>query len=175
MTTVIELAKYFRKRYAEERGYQLNDWVAQKLCYYAQAWHLVWTGKPLFTEQIQAWSGGPVAPELYRAQKYDPDLLAGESAIDGLERVVADRVFETYGHESGQRLSELTHREDPWRDARGNAAPGDRTNEEIPREAIKAYFERLAEDLSVPNGEETFEETLKKTSRQYAEVLRRLA
>src|SRR4051812_1622007 len=37
----------------------------QKLCYYSQAWHLVWEETPLFNERIQAWANGPVSPALY--------------------------------------------------------------------------------------------------------------
>ena len=41
----------------------------QKLCYYSQAWALVWDDAPLFNEDFQAWANGPVCPELfYKAQ-----------------------------------------------------------------------------------------------------------
>ena len=31
----------------------------QKLCYYAQAWSLVWDDRPLFKERLEAWANGP--------------------------------------------------------------------------------------------------------------------
>ncbi|HHU17812.1 MAG TPA: DUF4065 domain-containing protein [Clostridiales bacterium] len=37
----------------------------QKICYYAQAWHLALEGGPLFHERFEAWIHGPVCPELY--------------------------------------------------------------------------------------------------------------
>lgn len=37
----------------------------QKLCYYAQAWSLVWDNVPLFDEDFEAWASGPVCPELF--------------------------------------------------------------------------------------------------------------
>jgi uncharacterized phage-associated protein len=37
----------------------------QKLCYYSQAWHLVWDERPLFDERIEAWANGPVTRSLY--------------------------------------------------------------------------------------------------------------
>jgi len=41
----------------------------QKLVYYCQAWHLVWEGRPMFRERIEAWASGPVVPELYEAHR----------------------------------------------------------------------------------------------------------
>ena len=37
----------------------------QKLCYYAQAWSLVWDDTPLFDEEFYAWTNGPVCKELF--------------------------------------------------------------------------------------------------------------
>ena len=47
----------------------------QKLCYYAQAWSLVWDERPLFNEEIQAWAFGPVCSELYEKHR-------GEYVVD---------------------------------------------------------------------------------------------
>lgn len=35
------------------------------LCYYTQAYSLVWDGKPLFSNDIYAWTDGPVIEDLY--------------------------------------------------------------------------------------------------------------
>jgi uncharacterized phage-associated protein len=48
---------------------EIDVFKLHKLLYYAQAWHLVWEGEPLFPEQIEAWAGGPVIPELYKFHK----------------------------------------------------------------------------------------------------------
>ena len=42
----------------------MSTWKLQKLCYYSQAWSLVWDEEPLFSEDIQAWAHGPVIPKL---------------------------------------------------------------------------------------------------------------
>nr|WP_255365881.1 type II toxin-antitoxin system antitoxin SocA domain-containing protein [Corynebacterium sp. NML130628] len=31
-----------------------------KICFFAQGWHLAWTGLPLFEGELQAWAKGPV-------------------------------------------------------------------------------------------------------------------
>ncbi|VEI13109.1 Uncharacterized phage-associated protein [Trueperella bialowiezensis] len=41
----------------------------QKLVFYAQAESLATTGQPLFSEDFQAWRGGPVSLALYRQHR----------------------------------------------------------------------------------------------------------
>jgi len=42
----------------------------QKLCYYSQAWGLVWNNQiPLFEQDFQAWRDGPVNKELFDLHK----------------------------------------------------------------------------------------------------------
>ena len=52
--------------YAKKRNSSVDNLKLQKLLYYAQAWHLVFRGKPLFRERIEAWVHGPVVPLIYR-------------------------------------------------------------------------------------------------------------
>ncbi|MGH2922383.1 MAG: Panacea domain-containing protein, partial [Gaiellaceae bacterium] len=47
----------------------MDTWKLQKLLYYCQVWHLVWEGKPLFSERIEAWSNGPVVRDIYDAHR----------------------------------------------------------------------------------------------------------
>jgi len=119
----------------------------QKLCYYSQAWHLVWDETPLFPERIQAWANGPVAPALYRLHRlqYTVDHVEGGD-VDTLapnETETIDVVLDFYGDMSGAELSELTHREAPWRDARGDTPPGARSEEPITHESMAEYYEGL--------------------------------
>lgn len=55
MACVFDVAKYILCQCGK-----MSTWKLQKLCYYAQAWHLAWTGNPIFAEDFQAWSNGPV-------------------------------------------------------------------------------------------------------------------
>ena len=59
--SVLDVAAYI----LDKRG-KMSTWKLQKLCYYAQAWSLVWDEEPLFEENIEAWANGPVVPRLYR-------------------------------------------------------------------------------------------------------------
>jgi uncharacterized phage-associated protein len=90
----------------------------QKLLYYSQAWHVVWLGTALFPDRIEAWKMGPVVPVIFNAHKYEslPTLSAGQIPTESL--AIIDEVLRGYGARTGQFLSTLTHKEEPWKQAR---------------------------------------------------------
>lgn len=55
----VELAKYIVCKMAE-RGENINHLKLQKLLYYVQVWHLVYSDEPLIDEDFEAWLHGPV-------------------------------------------------------------------------------------------------------------------
>ena len=143
MATVLDVATYILRKQG-----QMTTWKLQKLCYYAQAWSLVWDEKPLFTAHIEAWANGPVIPRLYLAHrgrfKVAPDDIGGNpNALTTVQRETVDAVLEHYGDKSSQWLSQLTHMEAPWREARVDLAPGERGHAEIANEAMAEYYESL--------------------------------
>ena len=119
----------------------------QKLVYYSQAWSLVWDGKHLFRDKIEAWASGPVAPRLYKAHrgKYEVKKIVGGDArtLKAPQRESVDSVLKYYGDKPPHWLSELTHQETPWKMARVGLIPGQRGNREITREAMAEYYSSL--------------------------------
>lgn len=119
----------------------------QKLLYYAQAWSLVWDERPLFHERIEAWANGPVVPEAYEVHRGKFGLDSWPNGdplkLDDNAQKTVDAVLRFYGKWSPPRLSELTHREDPWRVARAGLAPGERGDEEITLASMAEYYGAL--------------------------------
>ena len=66
MATIFDVANYFRWRVDYDAGDNITALKLQKLCYYAQAWHLAFTGEPLFEEEFQAYDHGPLNYELWK-------------------------------------------------------------------------------------------------------------
>ena len=105
----------------------LSTWKLQKLCYYSQAWSLVWDDEPLFLEEIQAWANGPVVRDLYLAHRthfsVSPGFFkAGDAGeLDEEQALTVDIVLRDYGDLSAAELSAMTHNESPWRRARRRA------------------------------------------------------
>lgn len=121
----------------------------QKLVYYSQAWSLAWDGVPLFNEEFQAWANGPVCAELFDAHRgqflISVDDLAAYSnyKLSECEKETIDIVIETYNKYSSQQLSDMTHQERPWKEAREGFAPGERCHNVISKETMQDYYAGL--------------------------------
>lgn len=118
----------------------------QKLVYYCQAWSLVWEDRPMYKDRIEAWANGPVIVNLYHAHKgnYILNSVGGNpSNLSSSDIGSIDAVLKYYGNKSSQWLSDLTHQEDPWKDARGDLRRGERGNEEITLASMAEYYGSL--------------------------------
>jgi len=142
MATVHDIAAYILKKAGPMTAMKL-----QKLVYYSQAWSLVWDEKPLFKAPIEAWANGPVVPALYREHrgqfKVEKWPEGAPSRLKARERETVEAVLDYYGPRSSQWLSELTHRETPWVEARGDLAPGERGNSVISHASMAEYYGSL--------------------------------
>jgi len=146
MATVHDVAAYILHKAGPMTAMKL-----QKLVYYAQAWSLVWDDKPLFPERIEAWANGPVSPDLYHKHQGAFELRqpwpgGNRSALTSAERKTVDAILEFYGEKSSQWLSDLTHREPPWRDARVGLLPGQLGTREITHAAMAEYYGSLTSE-----------------------------
>ena len=119
-----------------------------KLVYLAHGFMLGLYGRPLVSENAQAWTYGPVFPSLYRAVKRfrsDPvigPLPNGGDQFDELEEDVIRQVYEKYGRRTGVSLSRLTHQANSpwsrvWDEGRGHSCA-------ISNDLLEDYFGRLA-------------------------------
>lgn len=142
VTTVFDVSAYILNKVGT-----ITTMKLQKLVYYCQAWSLVWDDEPLFSEPIEAWANGPVVKQLfaYHRGMYqlsavhigNPDLLNKE------QKDTVDAILEYYGTKKSQDLIDLTHMEEPWKNARGNLSILDRGNREITLENMANYYSSL--------------------------------
>lgn len=75
--------------------------------------------------KVRSWSHG------------DPDALTRR------QRDTVDAVLAHYGPKSSQWLSDLTHAEAPWRDARRGLLPGERGSAVISTAAMAEFYGSL--------------------------------
>lgn len=104
----------------------------------------------MFENPIEAWANGPVSPDLYAAHRgaYTVTSVGGDpSTLTATQCETIDVVLAYYGDKSSQWLSDLTHAEDPWKNARRGLAPGQRGSVEISHSAMAEYYSRLSNDL----------------------------
>jgi uncharacterized phage-associated protein len=132
--------------WAEAQDDELSNLKLQKLLYYAQGHHLKEKRQPLFSDEIQAWSHGPVVPDVYHAYKSSGSATItlpddDPFAWDDVDKPTADllgRVWNTYGGYSAGHLRNMTHSETPWRRHFQDGVRGC----VIPADEIEQYFAR---------------------------------
>jgi len=149
--TVQDVAMYFLTRvYSEEEfGSVITHLKLQKLCYYAQAWHMVFADKPMFDERFEAWAHGPVSPDLWQSYKgsgWQPipaPLNFDVTVFDSKQLETLDEVWDAYAKFDPKYIERLTHQEEPWINARGNCPKGDFCDREITTDAMKDYYSKI--------------------------------
>ncbi len=124
----------------------------QKILYYCQSWSLAWDDKPLFDEEFEAWANGPVCKELFQLHKgqfiIDKDTTMFDDKLSGVklskdEKETVEAVLDYYGDKEPHWLSDLTHLELPWIEARGNCEKGAYCNNVIDKETMRQYYSGL--------------------------------
>jgi uncharacterized phage-associated protein len=93
----------------------------QKMLYFAQAAHLALHGKPLFDDEIEAWSLGPVVPAVYNVYRsfHDGNLALPEREEvrlpEDVMRFLQD-MWAIFGKYTAAELVDMSHRHAPWKD-----------------------------------------------------------
>ena len=143
MASIFDVAKYIL-----HHAGKMTTMKLEKLMYYSQAWSLAWDeGTPLFDDDFEAWANGPVCPELFSTHQGQYELPVeyydAKGNTDNLtkdQRDTIDTVLKAYGDKSAQWLSNLTHKELPWREARQGIPAGMRCDHIIAKDSIQEYY-----------------------------------
>ena len=157
MTRAIDFANFFID-VANNTNDCMTNLKLNKLLYFAQAWSLARRGKPLFSEDIQAWDLGPVTPTVYREfRKYGKERIpavvgnydCGMFSAEELDLLVD--IAREYGKYSAPTLVDMSHVEGgPWKETR------QANKQVIPKEKMRQYFSSLAPLRSVEISETDF-------------------
>ena len=144
MPSVFDVAAYILRQQGSMTAMKL-----QKLVYYSQAWSLAWDDDRMFPEEIQAWANGPVVPALFREHqgkfRVNGDTFpnGGPHVLTEVQESTCDAVLAFYGDKSPQWLSDLTHMESPWQDARSGLPAEARSGAVISLESMAEYYSSL--------------------------------
>ncbi len=139
MAQADDVVKCFLYLDDSNEGDGISNLKLQKLMYYAQGFYSAIYDNPLFENEIQAWTHGPVVPDIYHTYKKHgraPIPLPGDFDRESLnqeEFSLVEEVFEVFGQYSAWRLRTMTHEERPWVNHENEAAP-------IPFPEIIEYF-----------------------------------
>ena len=129
MYNAIDVAKYFVNLNKE-----LTELQIQKLVYYSYVWYIVKFNddknnivNKLFDERPRAWKYGPVFISIYEQMKFCDKSLVCKSYLkandvntkfDDKAKMILSLVYEFYGKYSGNRLSDMTRYEYPYKNTK---------------------------------------------------------
>ncbi len=126
---------------------KMSTMKLQKLVYYCQAWSLVWDERPLYSENIEAWSNGPVVPELFYFHRgrfnIDKVEIGNPSLLSPEQKNTIDGVLNFYGDKNAQWLIDLTHLERPWKESRNGLPDYVRGSSIISLDLMAEYYSSL--------------------------------
>lgn len=130
----------------------------QKLVYYAYAWFIALNNQSaneieciLFDETPEAWVHGPVFPSLYNKYKsyYWQEIEKKETPVsisnDDLIKFL-DAIWNTFSRFSADELENMTHQEDPWKNARIGLSPIEPSCNKISNKDIFIFYNELANE-----------------------------
>ena len=110
----------------------------QKLLYFIQGTMLSYMGEPLFDDDFVAWDFGPVVAKVYHEYKKFKERAIKQNDVkanvneDKKEEVLFNIIFDEYNKYSAMELSNMTHKEGPYVNAK--------KNEVIQKKMIQDFF-----------------------------------
>lgn len=144
--------------YIISNSVEITPLALQKLLYFTQAYHKVFSGNFMFDEDCEAWVHGPVYRDIYFKYKdhgYNPieDSLKRFECFDlsENEREIIDAVINYFGCYSGKVLEKMTHFEAPWKETRNGLAEEEVSNRIINKDIIERYFNQVYEKFNMLN------------------------
>ena len=146
-----EIAEWIVRHSWDDLGAPLDPMSLEKMIYYAQCFHLVLHDRPLFPDEILAWQKGPVVPDVYtRYAAFGggpiiPDDDKGPALSKELQQYLT-QVVSFFGRYTAIRLSDATHLEQPWSDARDGVPDNSASGVVIPQIDMKTYYRTLAHE-----------------------------
>ena len=166
MASIFDVVDYIQSSVPDAQGMRL-----QRLCYYAQAWSLAQSGKPLFNEDFYAWTTGPVCLELITS----PLPYNGEADnLTAEQKYCINAMLARYGDKNARWLEQLSLTEEPWIEAHkhNRECDGHRVATLITKQSMKEYYSTNCEAFL---SNSTQESEIKLTRTIYDNLLERIA
>jgi uncharacterized phage-associated protein len=150
MPTATQIADWIVRFRHDDLAAPVDPMSLEKLTYYAQAFRLAMTGKPLFDDEIRAWRHGPVIRAVYDIyREHGAQPIIPTPGVVSVEQELADFLSEVatfFGSYTAPQLSKASHAEEPWIRARGSFQRHDESDTAMPIEHIRSYYSSLMAD-----------------------------
>ena len=137
MERVIDVAKYIFDEYKKMSGKHIDEMKLHKLLYFAQRESIAITGEPLFAEEFEGWKYGPVCLEVRYYYNHRKDIKPDFRDINNESAYIAKNIVIQYGAYESWKLSELSHKEESWKNSRIGIPKDENSNRVLKLEDIR--------------------------------------
>lgn len=123
MERAISVARYICDEYRKMSGEAIDEMKLHKLLYFSQRESFAITGEALFNDVFEGWRYGPVCVAV-RNSFYQGEIIgkASESISESSAYIVKNIIMQ-YGELASWKLSQLSHAEISWSNARKGLEP----------------------------------------------------
>lgn len=142
MDRIIDVAAYIVKKYKEISGEYPDEMKLHKLLYFTQREAFAITGGPAFDGDFEGWKYGPVSREV-REEYYEGEIVVKTNDITDEVQYISNNIIMEYGCLASWKLSELSHSDSSWKNARAGLAPDENGNKILSIEDIKADSKKI--------------------------------
>lgn len=136
MERIINVAQYIFSEYKKITGEVIDEMKLHKLLYFAQRESLAITNEPLFEGEFEGWKYGPVCKEIRNSITRD-GIIDCDSDISDESKYIINNIILQYGSLASWKLSELSHKESSWKNARTGLTDGENGNKKLKLEDIR--------------------------------------
>ncbi len=142
MNKILDVAGYITKKYKEVTGELLDEMKLHKLLYFTQREAIAITGKPGFAGTFEGWKYGPVCREV-RSNFYEGDIVVPVGSISEDLQYIANNVILEYGSLASWKLSELSHKDISWQNARKGLSTNENGSNPLSMDDIRKDSEKV--------------------------------
>jgi len=122
---IIDVAQYIYDEYKRLSGEVIDEMKLHKLLYFAQRESLAITNEPLFEEKFESWKYGPVSREVRPHYTVDGMYYKDKRTLSAGSAYIVKNVILQYGALASWKLSQISHKELSWQNARKGLAEGE--------------------------------------------------
>ena len=142
MDRIIDVAAYIVIKYKEITGEELDEMKLHKLLYFTQRETLAVLGRPAFNGDFEGWKYGPVSKEV-RHSFFDGEITEPTNEVSDEIKYIVNNVILEYGSLASWKLSEISHKEISWLNARKGLFPDENGNVTIKLEDIREDAKKI--------------------------------
>ena len=143
MAKVIDVAQTIFTEYKALSGSVIDEMKLHKLLYFVQRESLAIRNIPMFDEAFEGWKYGPVCREVRNCYTDDGMFADNICELTSEEHYIVKNIVLQYGGYESWKLSELSHKEISWINARKGIPEGYNGSKKLAMEDIRKDAEKV--------------------------------